>query len=419
MPAPALALAFALAAAPSAGNPLTLEEAVRTALERQPQFVQARAATEGARARADQSRSPLLPQLGLDASHGIGAGASLLPYGPPDFQLSGGYSFGLSASQLVWDFGQTWNRWQASLSLAEAQQAQERLVRLQVVLNVQTAWFAARAQKELLWVARETVENQVRHLRQVEAFVQVGTRATIDLAQVRTNLANARVALITAENGFRIARAQLNNAMGVEGSTEYALADDTLPPLSVEDAALEPLLEQAISARPELAALERQVRAQELSYLALYGAFFPSVVASTSVGYDGPEADRLGWTAQLGLRWSFYQGGVTLAQRREARANLTSLEAQRDLLRQQVRLKVEQASLALHGSKAALGAAEEAEVNARERLRLAEGRYQQGAGSIIELADAQLAQTQAAAQVVRARYDVATARARLLEALGG
>jgi outer membrane protein len=79
---------------------------------------------------------------------------------------------------------------------------------------------------------------------------------------------------------------------------------------------------------------------------------------------------------------------------------------------------VEQARLAVRASKAGLAAATDALANARERLRLAEGRYQTGVGSIIELGDAQLAATNAGGQRVRAEYDLATARAQLLEALG-
>ena len=55
---------------------------------------------------------------------------------------------------------------------------------------------------------------------------------------------------------------------------------------------------------------------------------------------------------------------------------------------------------------------------AQENLELAEGRYQAGVGSIVELTDAQAALTSARAQQVRAGYDLATARARLTRAVG-
>jgi len=53
-------LPVAAAAAPEA---LTLEHALAVAREHQPQLRQARAATESARARADQARASLLPQV--------------------------------------------------------------------------------------------------------------------------------------------------------------------------------------------------------------------------------------------------------------------------------------------------------------------------------------------------------------------
>ena len=55
---------------------------------------------------------------------------------------------------------------------------------------------------------------------------------------------------------------------------------------------------------------------------------------------------------------------------------------------------------------------------AQQRLELAEGRYRTGVGSAIELGDAQIAVTNAAAQVVQADYRLSTARAQLLRALG-
>ena len=79
---------------------------------------------------------------------------------------------------------------------------------------------------------------------------------------------------------------------------------------------------------------------------------------------------------------------------------------------------MQQAVLQIRTAKATIGAANDALANARERLRLAEGRYAQGVGSILELGYAQLALTNAAAQVVQAEINLATARAQLIAALG-
>jgi outer membrane protein len=109
---------------------------------------------------------------------------------------------------------------------------------------------------------------------------------------------------------------------------------------------------------------------------------------------------------------------LTRAQVDEAAANLQGIDAQKSVELLQIRLDVETARLAVRAAKSSIGAANDALVNGREQLRLAEARYSTGVGSIIELNDAQVAYASAEAQVVIARYNLATARVQLLAALG-
>ena len=102
----------------------------------------------------------------------------------------------------------------------------------------------------------------------------------------------------------------------------------------------------------------------------------------------------------------------------EARANLAITDSNADAERLQVRVDVEQALLNIRAAKASIDASHDAQTNAQARLQLAEGRYQAGTGSTIELGDAQVALTNAGAQVVQADFNLATARAQLLAALG-
>ncbi len=410
------------------GRVVTLEEAVRTARERQPQLVQARAGTAAARAREREALSPLLPQV--SASAGYQRTTSNVAPRPGINSVTAGrnnswatsdyYSFGATASELLYDFGQTSGRWRAAGASAESQRASERATQLQVLLVARTTYFSARAAKDLVFVARDNLANLQAHLRQIQGFVAAGTRPEIDLAQARTDLANGRVQLISAENGYDTARAQLNQAMGVEGPTDYDVADDVLPAVSGEDQGTDPLLEEALRARPDLAALDQQVRAQQYTLSATRGGYGPSLGVSTGVTDAGTSLDSTvwNWNATLTLTWNLFQGGLTRSQVSEAEANLDALRGQSAQLRQQIRLDVEQARLAVRAAKSSLEAAGEALTNAKERLRLAEGRYRAGAGSVIELGDAQVALTTAAGQRVQAEYNVASARAQLLRALG-
>jgi len=416
-----------VAALLAAARIVTLEEAVQTARERQPQLRQARASTAAAEARSGQAFAPLLPQLSATAGYQRttanaidSPGAASIPGRSGSLDTFNSWSDSLALSQLIFDFGAGTNRWRAAKARAEAQGATERATALAVDFNVRSAFFDARANKALVEVARENLNNQLKHLEQTQGMVEAGTRAEIDLIQSRTDTANARVQLINAENTYQTSKITLNSAMGVLGPSDYDIADAQMAPVGGEEASIETLLEEAYKARPEIQALEDQVRADQLTVRSVEGLYGPSLSAVVGFRQAGPSVDRLGWNAAAGLSlsWSIFQGGLTRAQVSEAEANVMGTVAQLDLQRQQVRADVDGARLAVRAGRESLGATQEALLNARERLRLAEERYQVGVGSAIELGDAQVALTQAAAQAVQADNRLATARAQLLRAVG-
>jgi len=418
-----------------AGRVLSLAQALKMAAGRQPTLRRARAQTAAARARSEQAEAPLLPQVTGSASYqrltrnSSGTDTSTVAEipgvifnnsGRSEFDTYNRFNFGLNATQLVYDFGRTSGRSAAADESFEAQRASETLSEQQVTQGVRAAFFSARAAKTMLVVASETLANVERHVAQIDAFVRAGARAEIDLLELRTDRANARVDLISAENTYATAKAQLNQAIGTDGGGDYDVADDGMPAVEGEDSELGPLYARAQRTRPELRVLQRQLRAQELTIDATRGGYWPSLSVGTGLTEAGAELDNMAWNWNAGatLSWPLYQGGLTVAQVDEARAQLNSLHADVDAQRQRIRFEVEQARLAVRAAKATLEASDEAVVSARERLRLAEGRYAAGAGSALELSDAQLALANALAQRVRADYTLASARASLLLALG-
>src|SRR5262249_36919027 len=154
-------------------------------------------------------------------------------------------------------------------------------------------YFAARADKALVQVARETLQNQLRHLDQVVAFVEVGTRAEIDAVSQRTAVASARLALIRAENTYAAAKSQLNRAMGTPGTTDFDAADDSLSPVAGEDGALDAALKLAYAARPELLAVSEQRKSAEEIVGSTKGQYGPSVSLYGTAGKAGDALDNL------------------------------------------------------------------------------------------------------------------------------
>ena len=410
---------------------LTLAEIEHSALTLQPQLVAARATTNVAVAQADQARAPLLPQVVGNASYtretgnfaprpgaipggGTATGGSL-------FSTSYDYwQFGVTANQLIYDFGQTIGKYDAAKLTADSQRLSEQTTRLGVLLNVRKAYFNARAAKELVDVARETLEDQNKHLAQVQGMVLVGTQPPIALAQQKASVANAQVQLITAQNNYETSKAQLNQAAGLAQGTDYDVSDEDTGPVADEDQPLETLVTKAIAARPEIAALRRSRDATEASLSSAKGGYGPSIGATAGVTDVGINLSQLvpNWNVGVGVTWPIFQGGLTKGLVRQVEAQVDSVNAQVSIEELQVRLDVDSARLAVRAAKATLGAVDDALTSAREQLRLAEQRYSTGVGNIIELTDAQVAYTTAAAQVVGARYGLAAARAQLLAALG-
>ena len=221
----AAGLAADSAAATSAPRAtLTLSQAEENALRNQPSLRQAHAQTDAA-AGARRAGARGLPAAGhghrdLPAHHR--ATSSPRPGAIPSTRGIDGdastterlagetynyFNFGVTASQLIYDFGQTSERWRSAGASRDAAQMSELTTEQQALLTVRSAYFLARADEDLITVARETLANQEKHFDQIQAFVGAGIRPEIDLAQARTAVANARVQLVTANNNHAVALA--------------------------------------------------------------------------------------------------------------------------------------------------------------------------------------------------------------------
>ncbi len=414
---------------------LSLDEALQTALAQQPNVRIAAAQTAQARGLAVQYRGVALPQLSGSAAYQrttanfvarpgyVPASSATAAATASEGSYSGAsYNFvslGLTLTQIIFDFGASWNAWHSYEAAVAQNEAQQRVIALIAALNVRTAFFTARADKAQVKVALETMDNQQHHLTQTEGYIQVGTHPEIDLAQARTNLANAKVALINNQTTYQTDKLQLNLAMGVEGPVDYDVADEGMAPLDIEDAQIDVLMREA-ERRPDFEVNRAKIRAQELLVKSYRGAYWPVVQGQGQLTDQGANVSHLGfnWSVGVGLSWNIFQGGQQAGAVQAAMGLLEVTRAQDDATRQSVRAEVDRSRLQIISSKEALLGAEEALVNARAQLALAEGRYETGVGNMVELSDSQLAYTNAALQRVDAELNLFSARAALLKALG-
>ncbi len=418
-PAPPAPAPGAPAAPPVAGRVLTLEEAVAIALETQPQ-IQARLYDyAAARFRVDQALSPLLPQVTgswtVARSQSVttistGAAAATVTRDFAETSLAR-----VSLSQLLFDFGKTLASTEAARKLAEVASEDVELQRQLIALAVKEAYTNMLFAQRLIRVNEQALERAQLNLRSAQGFFEVGTRPRSDVARAEVDVANARVDLIRARNAERLARVALNTAMGIEVDTPTQVRDN-LAYVPVRLDRLE-LRAEALRDRPEYRQSRLQEQAAEATVRRTFRDFFPDITVGGFYGAARSDFSEV-WELNLALTWPLFDGGNRIGRYREARATLEASRARTRALALSIAQEVEQAYLSVLEAEERIQAAQTAVASAQENFRLAQGRFDAGVGTILELTDAQLALTQAQNTEAQALADYRIAIYRLDRARG-
>lgn len=417
-----------LFAQPAPSDPLTLDQAITFALRSHPSIVAARGTSRVQEARLGQVRADLFPQVDLTAAYrratanfapSSQAGSSLnrIATGGTTNETFNNYSAGLSIQQRIFDFGQTGAALEAAREGLKARRFDEEATVENVVVNVKVAYFGLLGERHLVRVNEETVRQFEQHLLRAEGFFKIGTRPKFDVTKAEVDLTNAQLNLIRAKNAAEVARVTLANAIGLPdrpiGELEELL-DFRKVEITEEEA-----LGEALQRRPEILSLMASRRAGEASVRQAARSFFPVLSGIADYTYRGQEFPLIwNWDVGLNLTFPLFSGYLLKSQLAEARANLTTIEANQESLRQGILLEVRQSYLNLQeaGERVRLSALVVRQ--AEENLALANGRFQAGIGNSVERTDAQVLLTNARTQQIQALYDYKVDEAHLEKAMG-
>jgi TolC family type I secretion outer membrane protein len=402
-----------------AGRVLSLQEAVAIALENQP-TIQARLADyAAARQRVDQAFSGLLPQLGgsWNAFRDQTAVGSLSSTGNQRtiYSWTTTTTAKVTLSQLFFDFGKTVAATDAAKAGAESSKEDVDIDRNDTVLQVKESYFNLLFGKRLVVVNQEAVARAELNLRSAKGFFEVGTRPKFDVTRSEVDLANAQLTLIQARNAVRLARVALNTAMGISIGSPTEVQDIlTYEAFPLDESRLLP---EALQHRPEYRQVKTRVEAAEANVRQNFRNFFPDVTSNAFYGASRADMNEV-WELGVTLNWSIFDGGSKIAKYKEAKASLEAAQSRVRVQELAIWREVEQAHLNVIESEERIQAAKKAVESAQENFRLAQGRFDAGVGTIIELTDAQLALTQAQSTEAQALTDHRIGVSRLERALG-
>ena len=410
-----------------AGAPLTADEAARIALRLQPSLGDAAGAVQSAQGRTREAQSGLNPQviagLGYDSLHNVSnntVGALSAPAGATTAGVSptNRYSSAIALRQLIYDFNQTRNIVRQNRSLTEAAEANLTRTQLDLVLSVKSAFYNYANAQRLAGVNEQNVANRQRQLDLANSRLRNGIGLPSDVVTAETSKSQAILALNQARDAAEQARITLLQSMGVDPLTPVAPAGSSERAPASND--VKTLIRQGLRARPEVRAAERALLASRYGLSAAKSLNMPSVYATIGAGAAGgdfPLRQDVS-TIGVGLQFPLVDGGQRSGAVQAARGQITTAEADLNTAVLNVRSQVTAAYLALASAEQRVTIADAEVANAREGVRIAEGRYSAGLGSFLDVTTAQALLLTALTDQTNVRNNLDQARANLRHAIG-
>src|SRR5437899_1109115 len=422
---PAVALGQAAPAArtlPVTGRVLTIDECIAIALEAQPAIQATLYDYAAARARVREAFAPLLPQLlgSVTATRSNSTVPTTLTTGRAvtvqvNRQPSDTFLAQVQLSQLLFDIGKTLAATQVARKLAEVSAEGVELQRQLIALTVKEAYTNILLAQRLIRVQEQALERAELNLSSAKGFFDVGTQPLSTVVRAEVDVANAKVDLINARNALRTARVALNTAMAVDASTQTEIKDNLeYEPITLDREALRT---EALRQSPEYRAAKLQSSAAEANVQVASRNFLPDVSGVGSYGGTRPELNQT-WSLGLAFTWTIFDGGRLIAAHQEAKANLGAANARIKAAELALLQNLEQAEIAVEATQERIQAAQVLITSAQENFRLAQGRFDVGVGTILELTDAPLALTQAQNTEAQALADYRISLARLDRSVG-
>lgn len=395
------------------GDVLSLEQCVNMALTNHPVINAAAGLIRQSDAKIGQARAEYYPQIRLQSGYSRIGPAAMSLNNPSHNQ----YTNTLILNQTLFDFGKT-STWIDIRKLGkQTAEADFQNTRSAVTFSVKEAYYTLLKAKMSEIVAAETVAQFQRHLDVAKTFFETGRSSKIDVTSAEVNLSNARIQWISAQNAMHIARANLNNAMGVSSAPAYSVREDFHPaPL---DISFEDALSRAYENRPDILSANLKIDAMKKTIDLNKKGYLPVLTGSADYGYAGSDTDMYqSWSAGVFLSFPFFTGLSTKYAIEEAKANLHIAASNEEALRQAVYLEVQSAWL---NSREAFERIEAGRIivrQAEEALELASGRYATGVGNFIEITDAMIKLNNAKMGYINTLSDFEIAEALLEKAIG-
>lgn len=298
----------------------------------------------------------------------------------------------------------------------------------QTIANVKTQFYQVIVNRELIVVQQESVNLLESQLKDQQNRFEAGTVPRFNVLQAQVQLYNQIPQLIAARNNYRISVLQLGKTLGIDFNPARGIAapirvigELTYVPRKVD---LLAAIEAAKRNRPFL----KQQRANVLNQIeqvhVAIGSWLPNVNATGGGEWESSQFNSSfgdvakGWLTTVTGSWNIFDSGLAWGRIQQQRALLSEQEITYDDDVRQVELEVQQAASNLLQNRELIQATEKNEETAAEAVRLAKARLDAGAGTQLDVLNAQVQLTTAQSTRLQALFGYISSLAEFDRATG-
>ncbi len=428
-----LLAAGAAVPAPSMAQALSRLDAVKAALDANPDVFRAREDIRALEGRITEVRADALPDVSFKLTGSRYRDPSFLNSSsfddfPPELVESlvpiptNLFDGSVELKQTIYSFkvGRALKVAKLARSLGDEE---SRRVRQQIALEAVRAYNALLQAMEYVRVNDGSLRQKEEHLASVRNRREAGVATELEVLRSEVDAENQRAQVTRAQGRVDLARATLNAVM-LRPIDAPVAPTDTLETIGPLPASLEQALNDAIGTRPEVlsAKLNEQVREQVVGVEK--AERLPIFDFTGNYGYAVREPENFftnrfsKWTVAITATVPIFDGGRAKGRVVQALAEQAKATQDRLAAENQVRLQTADAFDRLAVAGRLLKAADLNIQQARRALEMTQANYKLGAAMLLDVTDAQAALTEAERVRVDALYEQADARATLRYAMG-
>lgn len=426
---------------------MTIEDAVRIALRQNPDILNAVQQIRLTQGQLVTIRSQAIPQLNISSSYnqqgmalagnGRGGPTTLTfpnPGGQPIVLQSGApeiqnktWNIQFTASQLIYNGGAVVSGIRSAIASENSAFFALRATIDAVIAQVKTNFYQVVLNRALIVAQEQSVTLLQQQLKDQQNRYEAGTVPRFNVLQAEVALANAKPPLIQAQNSYRISLYTLVRLLGMDYPTGHPseVPFNIVGRLSYEPRKIDTdtSIKVAVARNPSLKAQRQVILSQAANVNVQFAGFLPTINATVgreftnNLNSSDLSASLNDWFFGFTGSWAIWDGLATAGRVQQAKAQLQQASINYDNSVRQIILNVQQAISNLQEAKETIESQEASVVQGMEALRLSQERLDAGAGTQLDVLNAQVSLLQSQTFVLQARYGYITALAQYDQAL--